>query len=180
MKLKSTNRIYLMNKHELIKAKEICDNATPGPWETNDSRYSVFTPANHEVESVFNHGTKAHTDIVCNAHIQHAESKHNKGNMEFIAASRTLVPSLLDLVEKQRKTIEFLDMIIGLLLKKENCTPKPLTHNDPKFLFGFHADKNKAGNTLNKPEKLTGAHMDKEPPHPTEDGVTSRERPAKD
>lgn len=104
-----------MNPNERKRLRELAEKATPGPWTTERPFLSmgimdvsgVIPSANlhpeepYKVETTYTHGTKSYSKAVAvPSHGIVKDKSDAANNMDFIAAARTAVPQLLDLVEE--------------------------------------------------------------------------------
>lgn len=74
-------------KDLITEARELCENATPGPWTVSGSRGQI-------VDSVLSLNEYDMKSIVCDIW------RDVEGNAAFISRSRTLIPELCDALEK--------------------------------------------------------------------------------
>ena len=89
-----------MNEQRIKELRELCEAATPGPWEHDWG--------NWDVEQV---GTRAH---VCQAdNSRELNDVDAIRDLQFIAESRTAIPELLDEVEILKAQNKEMKLIIG-------------------------------------------------------------------
>jgi len=82
-----------MTSDEILKARELCERATPGPWAG--------------LRFVFTTRTTTDATIAENAATGHGPSdRQGLRDAAFIAASRTLVPRLLDAIDEANRALE--------------------------------------------------------------------------
>jgi hypothetical protein len=80
---------------ELARLRALCEAATPGPWSKGDGKNNArWVVMGHYVP-------------ICSTELSHAPiGQGQESNVEFIAASRTALPQLLDEVERLRGLLE--------------------------------------------------------------------------
>lgn len=85
-----------MTDQELKHLRDLCDKATPGPWNTimdGDGKHSGVENRNQEIVPRYT----PYED----------SGIYKEEDAEFIAESRTVIPKLLDEVERLRETLKF-------------------------------------------------------------------------
>lgn len=85
------------DRKRILELKQLCEKASEGPW---------FTPYNGTL--LLSVASDSQKICICipPADINHKTiDNNNNNNFEFIAESRTSIPFLIELVEKQEKQI---------------------------------------------------------------------------
>jgi hypothetical protein len=104
-----------MTEEDLQKARFLCDHSSPGPWRISPSRTGVIGPM---PECIWIASINNITPVL---------------DVEFIAASRALIPRLLDEIEQMKpiyeaaqcwgwwngKNLEAAEELLGLLRNKK-------------------------------------------------------------
>jgi len=90
---------------DIKKLRELCEKATPGPWEWQYSEKWGTSVFNDTLGVI-----TAYTNERGNPDITIAEE-----DLEFIAAARTALPEILDEVERLRKEVRLLNERINVI-----------------------------------------------------------------
>lgn len=92
----------MTNLESFIKrAKELCDNATEGPWFIDGSEVRFDCSP-----TTTNSGIEDCTIQICDVGRISETLDHKAFNREFIAASRDMVPKLVEALEEARAALE--------------------------------------------------------------------------
>lgn len=125
-----------MNADEIERARKLCEKATPGPWYWScDSRYHEHAQHLDKSNDCYDfkegrvalmHGfDKGHVVTYWAAHAEDAGVAVSDQDSAFIAASRQLVPALLDELEQARAAL-------AGLVAESDCSFYPDVGGAPK------------------------------------------------
>jgi hypothetical protein len=102
-----------MTNEELKQLKELCTNATPGPWRNDCGNGEVETlewrvPICRRVGNFERREEATGTYRKQHPEVKHLLSFDNEADMDFIAEARTAIPKLIEEVERLREALEFI------------------------------------------------------------------------
>lgn len=89
----SLRRAMKITDAEIKRLRELCEDATKGPWVQIDDDASSTSPLSYLRDANRMHVCYAEGEITI------------QNNLPFIAASRTALPALLDALEEARKAL---------------------------------------------------------------------------
>lgn len=127
-----TNQI---TPEELAELRELCEKATPGPWEVDRVACTHVQSGRRGVASTGGYST--------NLEDWEKVKDENEDNAKLIAASRTALPRLLDEVERLRKVVDqaIEGSQVGVKTESELClgwsTRNDIEHEIIRFYYGF-------------------------------------------